>query len=420
MGIINRSKHVSPEQLTALLTAFFEGSKVNAEGAVQYLRYDFSHLFEMLPDAFEVTSALTPKQMQGVLSQALLQCRKAGHQSEEALVDEAERLAKKELAKKPSKFTLWTKFRARQMPHVPGFKMLWNGVSIRSARKLPRYLQVQDYFLSGYGHVEPEEPVFYGYVIFSTQARDDETAVGKMLDALHLFYGLFNIYARWGQVTHHSGLHWTDGPLWLGPYQFVFRGKNFLSERLWYNPDYLQPAWTRSPLDMKKVLEFLPRVKKSIKALATHPLQDALVRTIILFQDGFAARDASHRLLRYWSALEQLYSDDPRNRNQQLVIKRASFAEPSPALERWKLRHAAHLRNEHVHAGELGTEVDASTEHLRDLLSRHINHLILRRGDLANHAEWLELVDFPPNRKRLAARKTNIDRRSEYFPTDAP
>lgn len=415
MAIVKRSKQVPLEHLAAFLESFFSGTTLNAEGNVQFSVWDFDHMFEILPDAYEFPPSLTPRQVQGVLTRALLNCRKANQKTEDALTKEAEKLAKKKIAQKPTRYHLWVKFRARNMGSSPGFRLKWNGVSMRTVWSLPAYLKVQDYFLSGHGDVTPAEPTFFGHVILTCNARDEETAVDRMLGALHLFHGLFNIRARWGQFTHHSGLHWTDGPLWLGPFQFAFRGKSFLGqERLWYNPDYLLEAWDRNPLDMKKVLTFIPRVKKLLKALEKHPLRDVIVKAVTLFQDGFASRDTSHRLLRYWSALEQLYSDDPRNRNQQLIIKRASFAEDSPALERWKLTHAGQMRNEHVHAGEAAAEADATTEHLRHLLSRHINHLILRRGDLKNHAEWLELVDLPPTAVKLKARKAVIDKRLEY------
>jgi hypothetical protein len=414
MPIVKRSKRVPSEHLAAFLEDFFAGTTLNAEGNVQFQMWDFNHMFEILPDAYEFSSTLTPRQVQGVLSRALLNCRKTNKKTEDALTKEAEKLAKRKVAQKPTRYHLWVKFRARNMGSNAGFKLKWDGVRIRAAWALPAYLKVNEYFLSGHGDIMPNEPNFFGHIVLSCDARDEETAVERMLGALHVFHGLFNICASWGQYTHHSGLHWTDGPLWLGPFQFAFRGKTFLgNDRLWYNPDYLIAAWNRNPLDMKKVLSFMPRVKKLLKALEKHPLRDLIVKTVTIFQDGFASRDTSHRLLRYWSALEQLYSDDP-NRNQQLIIKRASFAEGSPALERWRLNHAARMRNEHVHAGEAAAEADATTEHLRHLLSRHINHLILRRGDLKNHAEWLELVDLPTTASMLKARKAVIDKRLEY------
>jgi hypothetical protein len=302
------------------------------------------------------------------------------------------------------------------MPFARGFSISWNGVRIRSVARLPAWLAVNEYFLSGHGRIDPRPPVFYGYLVLSCDARDEETAVDRMLDAAQLFMGIANIYLRFGQYTHRSRLHWTDGPLWLGPYQFVFRNRSFLGgDRVWYNPDYVEAAWNRDPIDMAKLLNKLPRVRKRLKELANHPLRKALTKAILLIQDGMAARDPSHRLLRYWSTLEQLYGEtDIRSRNTQKIIQRASFAEINPRLERWKLSHVSRLRNEYVHAGSLVNDLDTATEHLLLLLCRHINHLIVQRSDLHNHAELLELLDLPGDISVLEARKVNIDRRIEY------
>lgn len=417
MPTISRApRRVTPQDLKVFLEVFFQETDVSASGSVSYHGLDFGQMFDILPDAFDWHPDLTRRQAHGVLRQALNECRKANECSEQALLMRAEALGKARLSKKPQHFTMWTKFRAREMSNNASFKLSWNGVHLRSNAGLPKYLRLQEYHLNGHGQIHPDSPSFYGYMLASCKARDEDNAVHQMLDAMQLFYGLANIYARWGQYTLHFGNNWTDGPLWLGPYQFTFRSAKFLGkDRLWYNPDFVGEAWSRNPLGMGKVLTLLPRIRKALAALEKHPLREVLVRSILLLQDGFATRDGSHRLLRYWSALEQLYGDDPNNRNQQRIIQRASFAEPAPALERWKLSHAAHLRNGHVHAGDPRGEVDTSAEYLRNLLSRHINHLIHVRSDLKNHAQWLELVDLPAGKNKLNAKKDLIDIKLGYF-----
>src|SRR3546814_849451 len=97
----------------------------------------------------------------------------------------------------------------------------------------------------------------------------------------------------------------------------------------------------------------------------------------MLLQDGFASRDSSHRLLRYWSALEQLYVEaDAKGGSNEKVLDRALFAEGDPTLSRWKLEHIARLRNDYVHAGGAGDDLHHQCQFLRMLLSRHINHWI--------------------------------------------
>lgn len=416
MPTIKRAQRITSNDLADFLRAFAEETAVLPNGDVQFLTIGHDDFFEILPDAFEFPPTFTRRQVRKVLRRGLLDCRKANTMSEAALVKRAELLAKAELAQKPVRFTLWTKLRATQMSFSPGFTISWNGVRIRSAKRIPAWLRVGKYHLSGFGEVDPEPPAFFGFVVITCDARDEETAVDRMLDAWQLVMGLANLYARLGHYSYHSGRHWTDGQLWLGPYQFVFRRKKFLgSERIWYNPDYLGEAWRRNPIEMKALLKQLPSVRRAMKSLDVHPMREVLVQAILLFQDGMAARDPSHRLLRYWSALEQLYGDDGRNKNYQRIIQRAVFADTHRSLERWKLFHASQLRNQYVHAGGLDSDLDAATEHLRGLLGRHINHLLLVRGDLRSHGELLEMLDLPADVAALEMRKITIDRRIDYM-----
>src|SRR3546814_1459317 len=135
----------------------------------------------------------------------------------------------------------------------------------------------------------------------------------------------------------------------------------------------------------------------------------------MLLQDGFASRDSSHRLLRYWSALEQLYVEaDAKGGSNEKVLDRALFAEGDPTLSRWKLEHIARLRNDYVHAGGAGDHPHHHCQFLRMVLSRHINHWIFEGQDLADHKTLLPYIKLSGHRNPLEELRRPVDRRLAY------
>jgi hypothetical protein len=410
---ISRSKKwVTDQMLDALLRQFEESTQLT-DGGLSYQRYDFNELYEILPDAFVVKPPISRSEAIGLFAKAIRECRHASTMSGDAIAKRASAIQKAALAVPQVPFTLWTKFRARSMAHAPGFTLRWHDIRLRSAAHLPDWLRREEYFLNGVGRIFPRKPDLFGHVILSCDDRDEDRAVDRMLDALQLMLGLLNMYETWGRFSHWGGRNWTEGGLWQGPNQFVFRKRQFRGDhRLWYNPDYDEEAWNRHPPQMKRVLQIVPVARKALAALETHPLCTVLVRAILLLQDGFASRDSSHRLLRYWSALEQLYVEpDTKGRSNEKVLERAVFAETEPELSRWKLEHIARLRNDYVHAGGSGDDLHDMCQFLRELLARHINHWIFRGQTLPDHAALLAFVRLPSDRSALVQMRELIDRR---------
>lgn len=407
---------VSDVTLNALLVKYERETSVNDEGILSFQHSGFEELELLLSDAWEADRAFTPRQVRSILVRALRDARKAGPLSIEAVTAQAQRLARSQLSKPIQRFTMWTKFRAGQMDIHPGFRLHWDGVQMRSAASLPAFARLDSYVLSGEGRVEPREPVFFGYLIATCDARDEESAVVRMLEAQDLFMALFNMYTTGWQWMIGSDRR-PEGKIWHGPYHFVFEEKRFLGrQQIWYEPDYDEDVWRASAPKMNETLKHIPRARKALKALADSPLREVLSRVLRLTQSGMASPDPQHRLLRYWSALEQLYGDPSgREKNYSRIIQRATFADDDKVIERWKLGHISRQRNEYVHAGGGSDDLATMTQYLRMKLARHINHLLFHAPEVASHAHWLEIADLPDDESLLEERKRAIDQRLEFI-----
>lgn len=411
-----RSKQIN-DQLLIVLLSDFENCTTVSNGKLSFNNIDFDEIFEILPDAFRFSQQVGRRVAIGILRQSLIDCRKSGTLTIDTLLNRANELDRAARTVPNQRYTIWTKFRATNMAHHSGFRIEWQGVRIRSSARLPARIAQGEYFLDGVGRIFPDRPQGYGHVIIGCDAQNERSAMDQAVEALQLAMGLANLFESYGRWSHGGHRHWTEGKWWLGPHQFVFRGTDFLGhERIWYNGDYDEIAWNTHAPRMEEILRVMPMVRRALHELSDHPLRAILVRTILLLQDGFASRDGSHRLLRYWSALERLYVEEGgRSASNQKVIDRASFAELNPRLSRWKLSHAAQLRNNHAHAGGTDDDLQVMGQFLRHLLTRHINHWIFRGRSFANHGELLSYVDLPDDERALSTLRAAIDRRLELI-----
>lgn len=412
---VKRSKLISDTDLSALLKAYEEGTETDGR-SIKYLHLSsflIRQFDELLPDAFTVSPHLDRATAISLFRRAVREARLAGPLTGETIRVRAEEIDRRDRAVTARRYTMWTKFRASSMAHSKGFMLKLDGVTLRTTPRLPDWLHTDEYFLSGFGRINPKDPEFYGFIILHCNDRSVTVAATRMLDAAQLIFGLFNLYEGYGRWSLRMGRPWADGKLWLGPYQFVFRERSSLAkERIWYNPDFDNDAWASNVASMYDILAISPKVRRAISAIDAHPLKEILTRSIRLMQDGFSARDANHRILRYWSALEQLYVEESaRERSNQKVINRASFAERDPRLSRWTLTHISRLRNDYVHAGGGAEELEAMSQFLRDLLTRHIIHWIFMGSNFRSHHELLQYVDLPRDVSALKKMRDAVDRR---------
>jgi hypothetical protein len=195
------------------------------------------------------------------------------------------------------------------------------------------------------------------------------------------------------------------------------RASNFLEgTKIWYSPTFDEKEWRRFPKDAKEFLKRLPQIRHGLKKLEDHPLRPILSAATKLVHEGMASPDLSFRLLRYWSALETLYSEGGnKNVPYDRLIKRATFAETDRELAIMKLEHLARLRNVYVHSGDTDREKSELTQYLREVLAHQILYLVRFADDIQDHNELLEMVDLPSDLVLLERRRRAIKRRENII-----
>ena len=353
--------------IARLIERLNSGTELGPEGRITFRAEDFEELFFLLADCIIYPNDITRSDVSTISYRAFISLRKSGDVDSRALLQEIARKIAELCSASRHTYTMWSKMRLRQMSFARPVRFSVDGVGIRTAAHLPKWLRLDEYFVSGIGSIKPDVLPFFGYVICTVEARNENEAAKKIFDACDLLYAVIN--TSWRSVELWVQRRPT-AKVWLGPNQFFFKGKKFIGkDRVWYNLDYDEQAWNLFPPDAGEFRKRAPLFRRVIKRLHDHPLRGPLGKALVLISEGMTSHDLAFRLMRFWSALEVLYSEGEERTNVKRLISRLTFAAKEETwLDKLKLQRIYHLRNSYVHSGSRESDDSSLVQHLREML----------------------------------------------------
>lgn len=397
-------------RLKLLLTKINAGTAIREDGAVSFIDHDFQQYFDLLPSAFRYPNAIPRSEFGSIVYGSSIELRKRGKITAEHLLHEVNERSARNLSRPLIPFTMWTRLRLRNMSQSKGFRLRYDEVGLQGTSNLPAALRLEPYFLSGHGQIDPGIDHQFGYLIARTAARSEDAAAKKIFDACDAFFAFANIY--WRSYPLWADRH-AEAKLWMWRFNFFWqRGKYLGTEKIWYNPSFDENEWNRFPGDYDKFLKALPAIRRALAKLQAHPLRNVLFQTAKLIHEGMSSPDLSFRLLRYWSAMERLYSESSdKNAPYDKLIRRLTFAEHDRELAAMKLERLSNLRNAYVHSGSTDDDRNMLTQFLGGVLEHQVRYILIQGTDFADHGELIEMADLPGDLDLLERRKRSIERR---------
>jgi hypothetical protein len=409
-GVSFRKKWTESGIIDKLLAKLNDATEPNSEGGINFTTRDHTDLFFLLGDGVTHPETITRNDAFTISRQAFLDLRKSGRVSRKPLISE---IAKRVVALEQTpqkKYTMWTKCRLRQMSFAKTARFDVEGVAIRTAPYLPKWLRLDEYFISGVGTINPNVLSFYGYLIFSTEARNENEASQKIFAAADLFFSVANTSTRsvdiWIQRV-------PSAILWLGPHQFFFENRKFIgTDQVWYNQNFDEKIWNRFPKDAEELNKRAPQIRRIVKALGDHPLRDPLRASLVRINEGMTSDDLAFRLMRFWSAAEALYAPGDERTPKDTLISRLTFASKSDAwLDRIKLEKCYDLRNMYVHRGSNDGDDTSLVQHLQELVLHQIYYYLFQGDDIESQQDLLMMLGLPNSERALEKWKQAVDRR---------
>lgn len=400
--------------ISKLLLQLNNGTELNSSDTITFVADDHLDLFFLLADGLVYPNDITRNDASAISRRAFLDLRRRGAVLEKPLLAEiAQRIKSLQNATR-TRFTMWSKCRLKQMSFHPTSRFELDGVSIRTASSLPAWLHLDEHFISGVGRIEPNQLPFFGYIIFSVEARNENEAAKRIFEACDLFFAIVN--TSWRSVELWIQRR-PNAKLWLGPHQFFFKGKKFIGEdHVWYNQSFDEDKWNLFPADAKEFYRLSNQFRKIIRELAHHPLRTELRAVLVLVSEGMASGDLAFRLMRFWSAAETLYAKEGDRTNHKTLITRLTFASKDQRwLDRLKLERCYHLRSSYVHKGSSENDDTTLVQHLRETLLQHVYYYLFNAADITTHEDLLMMVDLPSDVSSLNRRIVSIERRKNII-----
>lgn len=411
MAIRYKSDWIENGSLKKLLGELNEGTELNENGSITFTARDHSELFDLLADGIVGPNDIGHEELSALATRAFLDLRKGGEVDLEGLIAKI-RTSFRQRNREPLKsYAMWTKLRLQHLHHGQGARFQIDDITIELTNKLPRYLQLEEHFVSGVGRIDPNRLPFFGFVIVRSRGRNATHGSRKLFNGLELFYAAVN--TAWRSVNFWEQRR-PNAKFWEGPHQFIFEDGKFLGENcVWYNPEFREDVWNLFPPKYQDFLKRKQIIRRVLNQLEGHPLREGLVNALQSISSGMESQNLSFRLMRFWSAAEILYAPNGERTSSKKIIDRLTFAtsEDYRWLDKLKLSAAYEMRNSYVHRGVNDNDTSLLVQNLREVVIRHVYYLIFSGSDIRTQADLIRMVDMPSTVVQLDSLALAIDRR---------
>jgi uncharacterized protein YfkK (UPF0435 family) len=402
------------KKIDDLICYINNSTEINSEGNIQFTNLEINQYFNILNDSFIHPKSLTKKEINNIIYRCALDLRKNGLINSNELLEKVNLRASQELSIPVKIFKMCTKLRLRPMNFQDQFTLKYNNVSIEGHCKLPDNMVVEEYFINGIGQIFPKNPPLFGYLILLANARNEESAADILFDTCDAFMAITNLLLRSHNIDGDGSS--PEAALWYGPYQFFWQERQFLcSDHIWRNPNYRDDHWDQYPKRGTEFQKILPEIRSMLSILENHSLRSTISQVAKLVNEGMVSADLHYRTLRFWSALENLFSlSIEKNIPYEKIIKRSLFGvteKNDRDLLAWKLNRLSNIRNKYVHVGDLETGHHDLNSFLKEFIVHHLFYLIKRGNDFKTHQEYIDMTDLPHDKAILEARRLAIKRR---------
>ena len=274
---------------------------------------------------------------------------------------------------------------------LPRYRL--NGCWIMFYKTLPKkYLATRQEFLS----IAPSWLVgtkgsFSYYLVAQAAEKSTHAAVGKMLDAIDLLRGIWNLHTNKAMVLSFGGRKKPVNQIVLGAVH-TLHGKDGkkIGETYWHEYENFQD---HNKMDLSKdsyrTLDFTKTVRK---ALNKNIYRKDVELGIIRYVRALDSRDYDSTFIKLWGVLE--YLTNTLKDSYDKTIRRASFLYKDREYHRQVLEHLRHYRNKSVHLGAGENDIDIRVYQLKNYVEQLLKFHIANSFEFKSLEEASRFMDF--------------------------
>lgn len=237
--------------------------------------------------------------------------------------------------------------------------------------------------------IDKDEYAHY-YLCVKTKARSNDEAGEKMLDAINILRGIWNL-----QINYRIALHDKDRPInrvALGVLHTLHQKDGALiNDIYWYQPDYIKNN-PRVNLSEERFFEKSIRVRHKIKQLK---YRNEIESVIVRYVNSLDSKNYNVSCIELWSLIEILTSTS--RDNYEKAINRTLFLFEDRKYHKQVLEHLRQYRNRYVHFGSEHSNLDILIYQLKFYVEVLLWFLIENPYKFSSLQEAADFMDLNPD-----------------------
>ncbi len=369
-----------------------DGEKASFSG------FEYNEYIQVLKSMVDVDEGISQEIAHQLIVKGFHEAAKKQELTKNNVISAVKKSVREHLGKPNEPYWLLTTLNINFGNDLPRYSI--NGCTIRFYKQIPKkYRKARTSVLSEVSSwlIDKDESFSY-YVVAHISDKTAHEAVEKMLDAIDLLRGIWNLHINKSMVLSFGGRKKPINQITLGALHTLHdKNGEKVNDTFWYEPEHYKD---HSKVDFAKnsykTLEFTKNVRK---ALRKNSYGKDVESAIIRYVRALDSQDYNAVFIKLWSVLEGL--THTLKDSYDKTIKRAAFQYADREYNRQVLEHLRQYRNRSVHLGAGENDIDTHVYQLKSYVEQ------LLRFHIANHFKFesmevaAKFMDLQPDKEAL-------------------
>ncbi|MEJ2612723.1 MAG: hypothetical protein P8179_22360 [Candidatus Thiodiazotropha sp.] len=384
----------TPDVILGKLKAIrtLDGEKASFSG------FEYNEYIQVLKSMIDVDASVSQEIARRLIAKGFHEAAKKQVLTPNSVISAVKKVIREHLGKPNEPYWLLTTLNINFSNDLPSYSI--NGCSIRFYKHLPtKYRKARANVLSEVSSwlIDRDESFSY-FVVAHVSDKTAHEAVEKMLDAIDLLRGIWNLHINKSMVLSLGGRKTPINQITLGALHTLHNKKGErVNDAFWYEPEHYK---NHSKVDFSKnsykTLTFTKNVRK---ALRTNSYGKDVESAIIRYVRALDSQDYNAVFIKLWSVLEGL--THTLKDSYDKTIKRAAFHYSDREYNRQVLEHLRQYRNRSVHFGAGENDIDTHVYQLKSYVEQLLRFHIANQFKFENMEEAARFMDLQPDKVAL-------------------
>jgi hypothetical protein len=380
----------NPEVIVGKLSSIrtIDGEKVSFSG------FEYNEYISVLKSMIDVEENISTEIAHGLIVKGFHEAAKKTELTTKNVISSVKKTVREHLGKPDKAYWLVTTLNVHNSNDLPSYRI--NGCSLCFYKNLPKkYREARQEFLTmASSWLIDKEDSFSHYLVAHVSEKSAHDAVERMLDAIDLLRGIWNLHTNKVMVLSFGGRKKPVNQVMLGALHTIHdkNGKK-IGDTFWYDPEYVKDhAKVDFSKNSYKTLEFTKNVRK---ALNKNSYKQDVEGEIVRYVRALDSHDYNSVFIKLWSVLE--YLTHTLKDSYDKTIKRAAFQYQDREYARQVLEHLRQYRNKSVHLGAGESDIEAHVYQLKSYVEQLLRFHIGNHFKFGSLEEAAKFMDLPPD-----------------------